>query len=275
MPPDDIGEICVANPGVNPGSIYTQEDKNRHLFHYDTYSAHRRSGEDGRPTAISGSPAARKDLIIRSGHNIDPAVIEDALLKHPAVAMSGAIGQPDAYAGEIPCAYVELVKGQSVTGEELAEFAARHIAERAAVPKHVEVLDEIAEDRRRQRSSNPTSGAGRSTRVLDGAFAEAGLPARVESVIEDKKRGLVARIAPQRHGIGAARTVPRHLHPRVGARLSLPSERLGCAQFRPFSFPSVVDDGRGIDMVVGYVCARNCRRPRWRHRSLVFPDSGS
>ena len=40
-----------------------------------------------------------KDLIIRGGHNIDPAMIEDAMMQHPAVAFAGAIGQPDARAG--------------------------------------------------------------------------------------------------------------------------------------------------------------------------------
>ena len=40
-----------------------------------------------------------KDLIIRGGHNIDPAEIEEALVRHPAVAFVGAIGQPDAFAG--------------------------------------------------------------------------------------------------------------------------------------------------------------------------------
>ena len=50
-------------------------------------------------------------LIIRGGHNIDPAVIEEALLGHDAVAFAGAIGQPDANSGELPCVYVELVAG--------------------------------------------------------------------------------------------------------------------------------------------------------------------
>ena len=50
-------------------------------------------------------------------HNIDPALIEEALLGHDAVAFAGAIGQPDAHAGEIPCAYVELVAGAEVSEE--------------------------------------------------------------------------------------------------------------------------------------------------------------
>ena len=52
-----------------------------------------------------------KDLIIRGGHNIDPATIEDALLAHPAVAAAGAVGRPDAHAGEVPVAFVALTPG--------------------------------------------------------------------------------------------------------------------------------------------------------------------
>jgi fatty-acyl-CoA synthase len=53
----------------------------------------------------------RKELIIRGGHNIDPKLIEDALSKHPAVAMAAAVGSPDAYAGEVPVAYVQPKPG--------------------------------------------------------------------------------------------------------------------------------------------------------------------
>lgn len=84
-----------------------------------------------------------KDLIIRGGHNIDPAVIEDALLEHPAVMGAGAVGQPDAHAGEVPVAFVVLAPGTSASPEELSAWAADHVPERAAVPKRVEVIDEI------------------------------------------------------------------------------------------------------------------------------------
>jgi fatty-acyl-CoA synthase len=56
-----------------------------------------------------------KDLIIRGGHNIDPATIENALLEHPDVTAASAVGQPDAHAGEVPVAYVTLKAGASVT----------------------------------------------------------------------------------------------------------------------------------------------------------------
>ena len=60
-----------------------------------------------------------KDLIIRGGHNIDPAVIENALLAHPAVTAAQAVGRPDVHAGEVPAAFVTLTPGASTTPEEL------------------------------------------------------------------------------------------------------------------------------------------------------------
>jgi len=192
---DEVGEICVANPGVFEGSTYTEVDKNRSLFAEGRYL---RTGDLGRLDAegylfITGRA---KDLIIRGGHNIDPALIEETLMRHEAVAFVGAIGQPDAHAGELPCAYVELVKGASVTEAELAAFAREHIPERAAVPKHVEILPEL-----------PKTAVGKVfkpdlrrmaiRRVLDAALAAEGLEARVVEVAEDKKRGLTAKLAPK------------------------------------------------------------------------------
>ncbi|MEY4696790.1 MAG: hypothetical protein RIT14_1218, partial [Pseudomonadota bacterium] len=190
---DEVGEICVANPGVFEGSTYTEVDKNRDLFAEGRFL---RTGDLGRLDAdgylyITGRA---KDLIIRGGHNIDPAVIEEGLLKHPSVSVVGAIGQPDAHSGEVPCAYVELIKGQGVGVDELMAYAQTHIAERAAVPKYIEVLPEL-----------PKTAVGKVfkpdlrrlaiKRVYDAALTEAGISAHVEAVIEDKKRGLVARIA--------------------------------------------------------------------------------
>lgn len=84
-----------------------------------------------------------KDLIIRGGHNIDPALIEDALSAHPAVAMAAAVGQPDAHAGEIPVAYVTLKPSHSVDLAELVAHVRESISERAAVPARIEVLQSL------------------------------------------------------------------------------------------------------------------------------------
>jgi fatty-acyl-CoA synthase len=84
-----------------------------------------------------------KDLIIRGGHNIDPATVEDALLEHPDVTAAAAVGQPDAHSGEVPFAFVALAPGSQLTPDQLAAWAVQHVPERAAAPKHVEIVDEI------------------------------------------------------------------------------------------------------------------------------------
>ncbi len=189
---DEVGEICVSSPGVYAGHTYCDPDKNRDLFAEGKYL---RTGDLGRIDAdgylwITGRA---KDLIIRGGHNIDPAEIEEALAGHEAVAFAGAIGQPDAFAGELPCAYVELVDGAQVTEAELLEHASKHIHERAARPKHLEILDELPKTAV-GKVFKPDLRRRAITRVYDAALAEAGLAAEVAEVVEDPKRGLVARL---------------------------------------------------------------------------------
>lgn len=84
-----------------------------------------------------------KDLIIRSGHNIDPQVIEQALDSHPAVNSSAAVGAPDPYAGEVPVAFVTLKKGAWASAEELRAHAASHVDEPPARPRYVEILPSL------------------------------------------------------------------------------------------------------------------------------------
>lgn len=192
---DEVGEICVKNPGVYAGATYTEAEKNFELYYQNDYL---RTGDLGRIDAqgylwITGRA---KDLIIRGGHNIDPAEIEEALAGHESVAFVGAIGQPDAHAGELPCAYVELVDGAEITPEALMDYACSHIHERAAHPKHVEILGEL-----------PKTAVGKVfkpdlrklaiKRIYDQSLKAIGQDVSVLSVIESKNRGLVAQIGPK------------------------------------------------------------------------------
>jgi fatty-acyl-CoA synthase/long-chain acyl-CoA synthetase len=190
---DEIGEICVSNPGVYAGNTYTEADKNKDLYYQGT---HLRTGDLGRIDADSylWITGRAKDLIIRGGHNIDPAIIEEALLGHDAVAFAGAIGQPDGHAGELPCAYVELVAGANVTVDELMQHCANIITERAAMPKYIEVLSELPKTAV-GKVFKPDLRKSAITRIYNAALADAGIDATVTSVIDDKKRGLVACIS--------------------------------------------------------------------------------
>lgn len=187
---DEIGEICVDNPGVVIGHTYTEDEKNIGLFADGKYL---RTGDLGRIDAdnylwITGRA---KDLIIRGGHNIDPAIIEEALAGHPSIAFTGAIGQPDAHSGEVPCVYVELVGGADVSIDDLDAYLKEHVGEKAAIPKYVEILDELPKTQV-GKIFKPDLRKMAITRVYDAALAEADIDANIESVFEDKKRGLVA-----------------------------------------------------------------------------------
>jgi acyl-CoA synthetase (AMP-forming)/AMP-acid ligase II len=189
---DEIGEICISNPGVSPGATYTEAAKNADLF----YGDHLRTGDLGRIDAdgyvwITGRA---KDLIIRGGHNIDPAEIEEALAGHPDIAFAAAVGQPDAHAGEIPCVYVELVDGSAATTETILAYAKKHVHERAAHPKYVEILDELPKTAV-GKTFKPDLRKRAITRIFTASLEKAGLSNTVVGVIEDKKRGLVAQIS--------------------------------------------------------------------------------
>jgi fatty-acyl-CoA synthase len=190
--PEEIGEICVRNPGTTPGETYTEPHRNGGLYTEDGYL---RTGDLGRIDRdgyvwITGRA---KDTIIRGGHNIDPGLIEEAFMQHPDVAFVGAIGEPNAHAGEVPAVYVELCAGCETDAETLLEFARANVPEPAAVPKHIEILPDL-----------PKTAVGKIfkpdlrrlaiSRVYEDALEKAGLDVRVAEVVEDKRRGLVAML---------------------------------------------------------------------------------
>lgn len=189
---NEVGEVCVNNPGIQVGKTYTDADKNKGLVADKVLM---RTGDLGKldKDGYLWITGRLKDLIIRGGHNIDPALIEEALSKHPSVALAGAIGQPDLEAGELPCAYVQLVEGLTVSPEELIDHVKSNIGEKAAVPKFLGIISEM-----------PLTGVGKIfkpdlrklaiKRVFDDALSSSGSPAYVSEVYENSETGLVARI---------------------------------------------------------------------------------
>jgi len=138
--PNEIGIVAMSGPGVFSG--YLNEAHNRDAFVEPGWV---NSGDLGR-IDDDGSlwlTGRAKDLIIRGSHNIDPTAIEEVFFQHPGVALAAVVGEPDAYAGELPVAFVQLRPGTSVDAAELIAFLRERTPERAAVPVRVYFIDAI------------------------------------------------------------------------------------------------------------------------------------
>ena len=137
---NEIGVVAMAGPGVFSG--YLSEQHNRGAFVEPGWV---NSGDLGRLDEEGGLwlTGRAKDLIIRGGHNIDPLAIEEVFFQHPSVALAAVVGEPDAYAGELPVAFVQLKPGQPVEADALLAFVRERTPERAAVPVHLYFIDSI------------------------------------------------------------------------------------------------------------------------------------
>ena len=69
-----------------------------------------------------------KDIIISGGENISSVEVEGALMRHPAVLLCAVVAKPDEKWGEVPCAFVELKDGATVTGDDLIAFTRERLA---------------------------------------------------------------------------------------------------------------------------------------------------
>ena len=136
---DEIGVITVRGDHVSPG--YRDPDHNDGVFADGALNSGDLGYKDEQGRVYIAGRS--KDLIIRSGHNIDPAMIENAMSAHPAVALAAAVGMPDAYAGELPVCFVELRPGVETSAEDLQAHAQSTIDERPAWPKQIFIVDTI------------------------------------------------------------------------------------------------------------------------------------
>ncbi|WP_252270811.1 acyl-CoA synthetase [Pseudomonas subflava] len=209
---DEVGVIAIHGPNVFAG--YLDSNHNKGVWIEIDHRRWLNTGDLGRQDAegyfwLTGR---KKELIIRGGHNIDPKQIEEALQAHAAVALVAAVGSPDAHAGEVPVAYVQLAAGQSTGSAELMAFASANIPERAAVPKRIEILDAL-----------PVTPVGKIFKpalqqreialVIRQEAQALGISELGVDVVQDAKRGLVAQIAVASEQAALAQALGRYSFP--------------------------------------------------------------
>jgi len=83
-----------------------------------------------------------KDIILRGGHTLYPAEIEDALASHPEVAAVAVVGVPDDFYGEEVVAVVVPAEGAHPTLSALRAWAAERLAEHK-LPRALARLDSL------------------------------------------------------------------------------------------------------------------------------------
>jgi long-chain acyl-CoA synthetase len=139
VPLGQRGELQVKGPQVMLG-YYNDPEATEHAF----MDGWLRTGdvgyvdEDGYVFLVDRI----KDLIICSGFNVYPRVIEEALMHHPAVEETNVIGVPDEYRGEAPVAYVKLKESREVTETELKDFLVERL-NKIEMPREIIFKDEL------------------------------------------------------------------------------------------------------------------------------------
>ena len=136
----EIGSVLVRGPQVFPG--YKDRQHNAGALLEGGWLV---TGDLGYMNAENRLflTGREKDLIIRSGHNIDPAAIEEVANSHPAITISAAVGMPDEYAGEVPIIFVVKAPGKDLDMVELQQYMAEHITEPPAKPKKIFEVSEL------------------------------------------------------------------------------------------------------------------------------------
>src|SRR5438132_9588211 len=84
------------------------------------------------------------DLITSGGYRIGPGEIEACLLRHPAVALAAAVGEPDPIRTEVVKAVVVLKPGHSGT-PQLASELQEHVRSRLAAHEYPRIVEFRAE----------------------------------------------------------------------------------------------------------------------------------
>ncbi|MGH8822397.1 MAG: long-chain-fatty-acid--CoA ligase, partial [Rhodoferax sp.] len=115
------GELCIKGPNVMKG-YWNNPKATAEAMTPDGYF---RSGDVAKMDADGFFYIVdrTKDMLLCSGYNVYPRVIEEAIYEHPGVAEVCVIGIPDDYRGQSPKAFVTLKPGAPApTLDELKAF---------------------------------------------------------------------------------------------------------------------------------------------------------
>ena len=122
-----VGELWVRGPAVTAG-YWRRPEATAETFRSDGWL---RTGDVGRvgPDGYVQVLDRLKDMIIRGGENIYSLEVENALVRHPAIAEVAVVGVPDTLFGQRVRAVAALRRDASLSLAALREWAAAHLAD--------------------------------------------------------------------------------------------------------------------------------------------------
>jgi long-chain acyl-CoA synthetase len=140
LPAGEHGEVCVRGPSVMRG-YWNLPDETEASFQGDWF----RTGDLGWRDADGWFFLVDriKDLIITNGMNVYPRVIEEVLLRHPAVAEAAVVGEPHPLHGEIPVAYVTCAPDKPELDPAARKDWCRPQLGRHELPRRIELIDAL------------------------------------------------------------------------------------------------------------------------------------
>jgi fatty-acyl-CoA synthase len=122
---ESIGEILIRGNTVMKGYLKDNENTIASLkdgwFHTGDLAVMH-------PQGYAEIKDRLKDIIISGGENISSVEIEGVLHKHEAVSLAAVVALPDEKWGEVPCAFLELIDGMTVSESEIETFCRAHLA---------------------------------------------------------------------------------------------------------------------------------------------------
>jgi len=122
---ETIGEILIRGNTIMKGYLKDQDNTAESLkdgwFHTGDLAVMHAQG-------YAEIKDRLKDIIISGGENISSVEIEGVLHKHPAVSLAAVVALPDEKWGEVPCAFLELLEGKSVSENEIDTFCRSQLA---------------------------------------------------------------------------------------------------------------------------------------------------
>jgi acetyl-CoA synthetase len=144
LPVGQVGDIAIDRNMVALFKGYLKdEDRTAKAFRGNWYV----TGDQGRldEEGYIWFEGRSDDIIISAGYTIGPFEVEDALVKHPAVAECAAVASPDPDRGHVVKAFIVLKKGYEPSDElatELQEHA-KALTAPYKYPRKIEFVDDL------------------------------------------------------------------------------------------------------------------------------------